>query len=313
MNQFQQKTFTLKNTVGQKIFVYQWTGEPEKKPTATIQIAHGMMEHAGRYAEFAERLVKAGFVVYANDHRGHGKSVTSSDQLGHFNGKNGLHQVINDMKQLSGHIKTEHPDIPLILIGHSMGSLLARFFVMSNEIELGGLILSGTNYTPPFLCNFGKSLAGLSSAFFGSHYRNRLINHMAYGLFSRNFSPKRTNFDWLSRDSKKVDAYVNDKLCGYRSTAGFYEGLFYGMREINKPENSKNTRPDLPVFIFSGDADPVGDSGKGVQKVFDQYKNAGLKNLTIKSYKDGRHEMLNEVNKEEVYEDVVKWVRESVL
>ena len=313
MTQMQQRTFTLKNPAGQKIFVYQWVGEPENKPKATIQIAHGMMEHAGRYAEFAKRLVKAGFIVYANDHHGHGKSVTSTNQLGHFNGKKGLHQVINDMKHLSNHIKTEYPDLPLILIGHSMGSLLARFFVMSNEIELGGLILSGTNYTSSFLSDFGKSLANLSTLLYGSHYKNKLINHLAYGNYSRSFSPKRTNFDWLSRDTKKVDAYVNDRLCGYRSTSGFYEGLFYGMREINKPENIKNTKLDLPVLIFSGKADPVGNFGKGVQKVFNQYKKAGLKNLTIKLYKNGRHEMLNEVNREDVYEDVVKWIEESVL
>jgi alpha-beta hydrolase superfamily lysophospholipase len=271
-----------------------------------------MMEHAGRYASFAEFLVRNGYTVYANDHPGHGRTARKPEELGYFEGKKGWSQVIENMHTLATIIRKENPGIPVFLFGHSMGSLLSRYYIFSNQDKIDGLILCGTNYSPQVLTLFGTALAAVTRVLCGKHHRNFMINYLAYKQFNRHFKPSETDFDWLSCDKESVRRYIHDNLCGYPSTSAFYSGLFYGLREIIKRKNINRIPKDLPIFILSGALDPVGDFTKGVNKVIDLYIQAGLINLTLKIYTDGRHEMLNEINKEDVYHDVMMWIEKQL-
>jgi alpha-beta hydrolase superfamily lysophospholipase len=299
-------SFPDKNEV--EVFCFKWYNEIISEPKAIIQIVHGMMEHAGRYAAFADYLLDNGHTIYASDHPGHGKTARTADELGYLNGKKGWLQVIDDIHALAKIIKNDYPSVPVILFGHSMGSMLARHYSFSYPDEIQGLILSGTNYSSKALSLFGSGLAGLTRNIYGNHHRSKVINYLTYKQFNRYFKPHETEFDWLSRDKEAVRKYIEDNLCGYPSTSALYSGMFYGMRQIVNSRNVDRITKDLPILIISGDHDPVGNFTKGVIKVRDLFEKAGLQNITLKLYENGRHEMLNEINKEDVYRDIHEWI-----
>jgi len=306
--QLHKGSFNFQNHLGDNIWVYKWMEDNTAPPKAIIQISHGMMEHADRYAPFAEFLTRRGFIVYANDHPGHGKSIKNDKELGHFNGKYGWEAAVDTLFDLSGFIKQAHPDVPLILAGHSMGSILARHYAIKYGKSINGLILSGTYFTPSFLTAFAKTLSSVSITIHTSFFRDKLLFKLVVSDLNKKFRPGRTGFEWLNSDPKEVDKYMNNPLCGYQPTAGFYKGMFYGIGTVNNPTEIKKMPSDLPVYMFAGKNDPVGNFGKGVEKVYQLFKTSGMNNLSIKLYKDGRHEMLKEINKDEVMEDVVEWI-----
>ena len=302
--------FTYRTCDNIEIYTYLW--QPEGPLKGALQIAHGMAEHALRYEGFAKFLVEKGFAVYANDHRGHGKTAGSKEKLGYFAPEDGWNLVVGDMVQLSGIIKKKHPDTPLFLFGHSLGSMLLRSYLMTHSHMLKGAILSGTGGDPGLIAAAGSIVARVVSLACGKEAQSPLLDKMSFGEFNKAFKPNRTPFDWLSRDEAEVDKYIKDPYCGTVFTAGFFEDLLYGVKEINKKESFGKIWRDLPIFVFSGDKDPVGDKTKGVKQVMARLKKAGVKKVSHKFYEGGRHEMLNETNKKEVFADIHSWLLENL-
>lgn len=290
---------------GSEIYLRTWL--PENEPRAVVQIAHGMAEHTGMYTEFVEALLHAGFAVYAHDHRGHGKTVKHEEDYGHYEPNIGWDKVVHDVILISELIRKEHT-CQLFLLGHSMGSFLARRAVQLHGELYDGLLISGTGGNPSLLGKIGYFVATMEMKMRGEKTKSPLLNFLSFGNFNSHFKPKRTEFDWLSSDDEQVDRYIDDSLCGFICTTSFYRELFRGVLTVNKMEEYEKTRKDLPIYIFSGDRDPVGNMGKGVQEVYEKYKTCGVKDISIRLYKDGRHEMFHEVNRQEVFQDLICWL-----
>ncbi len=304
-------TFIFEGSDKKEIFTHKWLpgdGSETLNIKAAVQIAHGMAEHSARYNSFAKMLTDNNFAVYANDHRGHGQTAGSLENLGYFSDTNGWDLVIEDMSLLTTRIKNNHPNVPIFLFGHSMGSFLCRDYMFTFGNNIAGVILSATASDPGLLGNVGIMISKIESLIKGGKAKSTLMDSLSFGSFNKAFRPNRTKFDWLSRDNAEVDKYVDDPFCGTVFTAGFFNDLLRGIKKINRDENIRNTPKDLPVYLFSGSDDPIGDFTKGVKKIFAVYEKAGIKDLTIKFYKDGRHEMLNEINQKEVYNDIINWL-----
>jgi alpha-beta hydrolase superfamily lysophospholipase len=304
------KTFTLKGKDGAKVYVYAWL--PDSKPAAAVQISHGMAEHAARYERFAEALTQAGFAVYANDQRGHGKTAGSLEKVGWIAEKDGLDLVIDDLHRLSDAIRKEQPGVPLFLFGHSMGSFLSRDYISRWGKDLAGVVLSGTGGNPGLLGKIGYLVALVEKTLKGSKAKSPLLTSLSFGAYNKPFKPNRTEFDWLSRDNAEVDKYVADPYCGGVFSTGFWADFLKGLGALYRPDYLPKIPKNLPVYLFSGEKDPVGNNTKGVKEVYDSYKKAGLTDVTLKFYPDGRHEMLNEINRKEVFKDVIDWLKKHL-
>lgn len=296
-------------TFGEGIFTYRWLPENPEDIVGVVQIAHGMAEHAGRYARFARFLTEAGFGVYANDHRGHGKTAGALENVGYFADTDGWHRVADDMHLLTLIIGRECPGVPVFLFGHSMGSFLSRTYIAAHGGDISGVILSATGGDPGLLGKIGLMIARWECRRKGRKAQSPLLTALSFGGFNKAFKPNRTDFDWLSRDAAEVDAYIADPYCGGIFTAGFFCDLLTGLQFINSPEGIRRIPKDLPVHFLSGTSDPVGKNTKGVRQVADAYKAAGISSVTTTFYDGGRHEMLNETNREEVFRDILEWLR----
>lgn len=305
-------TNTYKTTGGDSIFYYKWTRKTEVSLKGIVQISHGVGEHAGRYQRIASLLQEQGYEVYANDHRVHGKTASSKELMGFYDGDNYFDDAVEDMHQLTMLIKKEHPNKKIILFGHSMGSLLSRKYVTEYGDDLQALILSGTASFMKGLGAVGLISATIISTFNGRARSNKLLKSVFFSEFNKKFKPNRTKVDWISSDEHEVDLFEADPYRIEDFSLSIFLDILKGSREINTPAMFNATPKKLPIFIFSGDKDPVGEMGEGVKKVAKQYKKAGINDLTFKLYKGGRHEMLNEVNKEEVQQDVLNWLNEKV-
>lgn len=293
---------------GRSFFQYEWLPDDPKTIKGIVQIVHGMMEHAGRYLSMAEYLTARGFMVVAEDHPGHGKTATNPKELGHLEGRKGWHDILEGIHFVISDVKSRFPGLPYIILGHSMGSMLARHFAILHGTMLDALILSGPDDTPRPLIWTGIALSGGSRFIYGSHYRNRMINYLTYKTFKYYFKPSRTPFDWLTTDNDLVDSYLKDPLCGFPSTSGFYQGMFHGLKIINQNRSLGKIPDDLPVQIVAGKNDAVGKFSKGPKKIARQLTEAGLKNVTVQIYPEGRHEMHNEKNRWEVFADLAGWI-----
>lgn len=303
----EEHTFTFDNDTGHGAFAYRWSAaDSEAPPRGVLQIAHGMAETAKRYERLARVLTARGFIVYANDHRGHGRTAGSPEELG-WPGKRGFTGMAEDMVRLSKIIHRELPDLPLFLLGHSMGSFLTQKVMYRAPEPYAGFILSGTN-GPRGLLGLGRSLARLQARLQGDSHPSLLMNALTFGSFNRNFLPARTPFDWLSRDEEEVDKYIADPHCGFLCSAGFFYGFFGLLQEIHRPENMRAIPKEKPVYIFGGDLDPVGRNGAGVRRLAELYARLGLEDVEVKLYPGGRHEMLNEINRDDVMSDVLGWL-----
>ncbi len=297
---------TFKNKDDIKIYVHKWS--PDNNPKGIVQIAHGMAERAIRYDYFARALVKEGFVVYANDHRGHGESASSIEELGYISDGDGFSDMVEDMKILTNIVKSENPDLPVILFSHSMGSFLAQHYIQLYGNEIDGLILSGTSGKQPPTVDVGILLARSIMKLRGRKASGKLVDKLAFGTYNKRFKPNRTKFDWLSRDSKQVDKYIDDPYCGSLFPVSFFYDLFVGMKTIHRPEYLARVPKDLPIYIFGGQDDPVSNYGLGIIQLGGTYKYLGIRNITSRLYPGGRHEMLNEINRDEVIGDILDWI-----
>jgi len=276
-------------------------------PRAAIQIAHGMAEHGGRYADFAMAMAREGIAVYAADHAGHGKTAPP-DKYGYFYAQNGWRQAVDDIHAVRASINQRHPGLPLILLGHSMGSLMARSYITRYGEGLSGVILSGTGGPNPLL-PVGKLLAAIEMRRLPAYKPSLLIDKLVFGAYSKPFAPTRTRFDWLSREPAQVDAYIADPACGFAFTATGYRDVFAGLGEIQAKGWAASVPADLPVLIVSGERDPVGGMGKGVRWVEKALLDAGVRDVTCTLYPEARHELLNEINRDEVYGDLLAWMQ----
>ncbi|KRE62095.1 alpha/beta hydrolase [Nostocoides sp. Soil756] len=301
----QSTTTTVTTADDTSLFTHRWL--PDGEPKGVVQIAHGMAEHSARYARVAEALTAAGYAVYAHDHRGHGRTAEAADH-GYFADRDGWARVVADLRQVTDHARAEHPGLPVFLLGHSMGSFLARSYVIQDSHDLAGLVLSGTAGDPGALGKVGAGVAAVEARLRGRRHTSSLLDKLTFGQYNAAFKPNRTAFDWLSRDEAEVDAYVADPLCGNTFTSGFFADLLGGLAGINDPQQVAGVRRDLPVLLVSGDRDPVGDGGKGPRAVAQAYREAGLTDVTCTLYPEARHELFNETNRDEVLTDVVTWL-----
>lgn len=302
----QESTFGLVGNEGTRIHVYRWLPDPGTEVRGVVQIAHGMGETSARYAEFAECLTRHGYAVYANDHRGHGKSVEDPNLLGNA-GVDAFRWMASDMINLGEVASKEYPDIPLFLMGHSMGSFLVQHLMYAGHERYHAFILSGTNGKRGLL-RFGEKLAFLQCGIQGATHPSMLLNALVFGGFNRSFRPASTPFDWLSRDPEEVKRFIDDPMCGAICTAGFFRDFFKLLIEIHLPNNMKRIPKDKPVYLFSGEQDPVGLHGKGVHNLVTQYRQLQLQHIEYRLYAGGRHEMLHETNRADVALDVLDWL-----
>ncbi|SFJ14172.1 Lysophospholipase, alpha-beta hydrolase superfamily [Terrisporobacter glycolicus] len=303
------KEFYFKGKEDLNIHVYKYTSE-NIKPKAVVQIAHGMSETAIRYKEFAQELTKNGYVVYINDHRGHGITAKTIDNIGYLAEKDGFTCLVEDMNILTNIIKEENPDLPIYLFGHSMGSFVSQRYIMEYGDNLAGLILSGSNGKHGKILKVAQLISKSEIKKHGRRHRSKKLDNLIFGGNNKGFKPSKTDFDWLSRDEKEVQKYIDDPFCGVLFTCGFFYDFIKGLQEVEDKENLKKVPLDLPIYIMSGDKDPVGKNGKGVLRLKDRYVNLGVKKVSCKLYEGGRHEMLNEINKEEVIKDIISWLNE---
>ncbi len=297
--------FKVKGDDGVSITVHKWADVENTR--GCVLILHGMAEHSLRYYEFSRLLNKNGYTVYGCDHRGHGKTGTEYNQLGHFD-ENGWDSIVHDIKNIIDYIKKEN-DKPLILLGHSMGSLLARTCIQEFPDEFSAVILSGTTIGENFVKrNMGYIVSKIYASIYGYNKKAKLMDKLTFGNYNKFFYPNKTEFDWLSSDEEKVDEYIKDSSCGFICSAGLYVNLLKAVNLTINKNNINKISKKLPILILSGDKDMVGSNSKDIVKLCGIYKKAGIENVDLKIYENGRHEMLNELNRYEVYEDIVKWI-----
>lgn len=300
---------------GHKLFVRKWSNPDWKKPvTGILQINHGMAEHSARYADIAERFVEKGYVVFAQDHRGHGYSVLKGELLGHYADKNGWQKVISDVYQLNEHIRLNFPNAPIILMGHSMGSFIVQAYAIQHGETVDAMVLTGCAYHTPFTIRYAESVMRIEFARTGPKGRSKLIDFLTFGLYNREFSPVRSPADWLSRDPRQVDAYVNDNMCGFLCTNQLWIDLVNGIKVISKPKNIQRIPNKLPILIFSGERDPMSYHPKnhGIKQLAERFKANGQRTVQYKLFPQGRHEILNEVNRHEVVDFWLNWLDHHV-
>ena len=301
-----ESSFNFATTDGQRLHVYSWL--PDGQPKAVMQIAHGMAEHAARYGELAAHLVDRGFAVYAHDHRGHGRTVDEGQEHGHFADQDGWGKLVDDVHCLNRHIAAEHQGLPIVLFGHSMGSFMVQQLLFEHPEDVDAAVLSASNGRPPPIAHLGRAIARIERLRLGKQGKSKLINAMSFGDFNRKFAPNRTDFDWLSRDQAAVDKYVADPWCGFMCSTQSWVDLLDALTSLTAPENLARVPKELPIYLFAGDQDAVGDMGRGVRRLADAYRSAWLRHVTIKLYPEGRHEMLNGLDKKQVTSDLLDWL-----
>jgi len=297
-------TFTYRDRENLTLFAHEWL--PDHPPRAVLQIAHGMQEYAGRYERAAVAFSKAGISVVAADLRGHGRSLIGPDKFGHL-GPGGWKGVLGDIKQLTEIIQKRHRRLPLFLLGHSWGSFMVQGYIQRWGRTLKGAILSGTNGANPVL-RVGQLLAKGVVAVRGGDKTAKLLEKVSMGAYNKYFAPKKTGLEWLSRDQNEVDKYVRDPLCGIPFPNSFFLETASLLMDVWTGENERRIPPSLPIYMFSGTEDPVGMRGKGVRALAARYTRVGVRDLTVKLYDGGRHEMINELNRDQVVGDIVQWM-----
>lgn len=294
-----------------EIHTIEW--KPEGDIRAVLQICHGMVEYVNRYDEFAQYLCSQGIYVVGNDHLGHGKSVQCKSEYGFFDQKYGNACVLGDIHTLRNRIMKKYPDVPYFMLGHSMGSILLRQYMQMYGDGLAGVILTGVVAEQPKEClRFGKRLCRLYAAFKGWHYRSKTVDKLVMGSFNKKFKPARTRADWVTSDPQKLEEYISDPLCSFMFTVNAYYHLFAGMLQMEKKEGVFMIPKSLPILLAAGAEDPAGQRGKGVRKIYEKYKAAEIKDVTLRLYAGDRHEILNETDRQQVYKDLKEWMESKM-
>lgn len=285
--------------------------ETEKEPIGVLQIVHGMAEYIDRYDNFAKYMTEHGFNVIGHDHLGHGHSVSDEHDYGFFAEENGDKIIIEDMHSVTQYVREKWEELPNFILGHSMGSFCLRQYLTKYSNDVFGAIIMGTGWIPSAAALLGKTIATNTCKSKGSHTVNPLLIKLTLEPYNKPFAPARTNCDWLSRDEKQVDLYVNDKLCGFDFTAGAYKDFFTILEKIAKNRQLIGMRKSLPILITSGSVDPVGGK-KACEKLNAQYKRCGINDVTLKLWENDRHEILNELDKSDVYRYIYNWLKSKI-
>lgn len=284
---------------------------PEKAPVAVVQIVHGIAEFVERYDDFAQYLNNLGYAVVAEDHMGHGKSINGEGIQGYFHG--GWFTAVEDTYELLQKTRQEFPNIPYVLFGHSMGSFMTRTILAKHpDSGISAAIICGTGWQPRALLPAGIAVAEGFCRKTGETPPCPALQNLVFGSYNRRVEHPRTEFDWLTRDSAVVDAYCQDPLCGFVASAGLLRDLMKGIRYVEEPENLKAMNRELPVLFIAGGDDPVGSYGKGVRRSAQEFRKAGMKDVSERIYPLARHELLNEINRQEVCKDIRKWLEEKI-
>ncbi|WP_285422601.1 alpha/beta hydrolase [Pseudomonas sp. efr-133-TYG-103a] len=291
-----------------RLFVNAWA--PEGQARAVVMLSHGMAEHSGRYERLAEALTQAGFALYAHDQRGHGRTA-SEGLLGHYGDRDGWSKVVGDLATLNASLAQKHPEVPVFLLGHSMGSYVAQAYLMHHSASLQGAVLSGSNFQPVSLYRSARLVARFERWRQGATGRSALIEFLSFGSFNKRFKPVRTPFDWLSRDPQEVDRYISDPLCGFRCTNQFWLDMLGGLQQISKRSNLAQIDKSLPILIMGGECDPVSD-GKRLKDLADALTGTDHHAVALKVYPQARHEILNETNRQAVTHDLLAWLEQAL-
>ncbi len=290
-----------------RLHVCEWLPD-DKNIKAVLQLSHGIMEHIERYDTFARFMANNGFAVIGNSLTGHGKSAADETDIGFIAEKGGWDIAINDMLCLLEKTRIKYPKLPYFLLGHSMGSFLARTLLIRHHNCLTGCILSGTGQQASILLNVGLTAAAAERLLFGARRKSARLNYLCFGAYNRRIPNHRTSSDWLTRDHDVVEKYMADAVCGFVPSIGLFADMLGGIKFVGKMKNIAKMQKGLPILFISGTEDPVGDYGAGPKKVFSLFKDAGMADVTLKMYEGARHEVLNETNKEEVFQDVLAWI-----
>lgn len=301
--------FLFQSNDGTEISAAKWTPEGEVK--ALVQIVHGMNEHIGRHTELAEFLCSNGFAVYGQDLRGHGLTAKKGS-MGHFADKNGIEKLMEDINALMEIMKKDYPGKKLFVFGHSMGSFILRNYVFTCGNKINGLLLSGTGGLPFYKKVINTILLKTLRIFVKPDKRMLFLHNIGTSDLNKSFKPRRTDYDWLSTNPETADKYLADPLCGTIDTFAFYDDLITMMIKMEQPENIVKIPKDLPIFIFSGSMDPVGLNGKKVTQTYEDYKKAGITDVSIKVYDGLRHELHNEPVRDELFQKILQWIEKKL-
>ncbi len=295
-----------------EIHAVRW--EPEGgRAKGVLQLCHGMVEHIGRYADFAEYMAGKGFFVVGHDHLGHGESIRSPEYYGYFASKHGSDVLVEDMHQVRMIAQQEHPDVPYFILGHSMGSFLLRKYLSKHGEGLSGALIMGTGTQPDSLMRVGKGVCRVLSVFQGWKHQSKFVNNLVFSGGSKHFEEEAKedggSDSWLTKDVELAERYGKDPKCQFCFTLNGFYNLFETVYYINQPENVDAIPKGLPIIFLSGEEDPVGNYGKGVEEAARIYKEAGIRDVSVKIYPGDRHEILNELDREDVYRDIFSWIQ----
>ena len=302
--------FTLPSTVpGRTLHAFRCI--PEGEVRAIVQLSHGMVEFIDRYKPLAEDLAGRGILVTGHDHLGHGGSIRTKDDYGYFAQPDGNRAVLDDLHAMTTLTKQLYPGVPYFLLGHSMGSFYARQYLCEYGAELDGAILMGTGYQPKALVTLARTVCRVLAVFFGWQHRSKLVRDLSFLGYNKGLEG-RTPHDWLNRDPAEVDKYRADERCMFTFTLNAYYSMFTGILRLYDPDFLNRMPKDLPLLFLAGDADPVGEQSKGVQRAIDSLKAVGVQNITQKFYPGARHELLVEINRQEVFADIGNWLDQQL-
>jgi alpha-beta hydrolase superfamily lysophospholipase len=298
--------FSLTAADGMELFVHRRL--PDAPAKAVVQIIHGLAEHGARYGRLAAALNAYGYAVYANDHRGHGKTAKTPEDLGFFAARDGWRKSLDDLWLLHQRIAADHPGLPIILLGHSMGSTMARQFIIEHGEALAGAVLSGPSGQPTAMAALGRALTRLERLRLGAHGHSRIITDLTFDGFNKAFAPARTPFDWLSRDPAEVDKYVTDPLCGFPSSVQLWVEMLDAWKKISSYASCRRVPKNLPLYVIAGQHDPVSGAARQIEPMIAAYRAGGLERIECRIYSEARHELFNETNRDEVTRDLIAWL-----
>lgn len=291
-----------------QIHAVEW--KPETEVKGVIQIAHGVTEYILRYEDFANFFTQKGFVVVGNDHLGHGQSITKDSKPMYFGSSGSWNFVVKDMNTCKKEISKKYPNVPYIMLGFSLGSFLLRTYLIDyNDDKIDGAIIMGTGYIPNFKIAIAKMMANNEAKKVGEENTSPVIKSLTFETYNKLFRPNRTDFDWLCSNDEELDKYIVDPLRGESYSAGLFREMLSGMQYTSNMKNINKMNKKIPIFLLSGDKDPVGEFGKGVIKTYNIFKKSGIENIDIKLYPNLRHDILHEKCKDTIYIDIYKWCK----
>lgn len=297
---------------GTRLHAVRWMPDSENV-AGIVQIVHGMAEYVERYEELAAYLTERNFVVTGEDHLGHGKSVPEGGLQGYFCEQDPATVVVRDVHRLKKMTQELYPGVPYFILGHSMGSFITRNYICRYGTGIDGALILGTGMQSAGLLLASKTVAAIEGAFRGQRHVSRMMDKAAFGGYNKRIAEKRTDYDWLSRDAERVDAYIADPDCGFVFTVNGFKTLFELISRAKKPENLRKIPAELPIFMASGAEDPVGNYGRGVEKAYRSLEAAGVRDITLKLYPEDRHELLNEPDREQVAADIAEWLTKHLV